>query len=598
MFGKQLHSFHIPVLGISFSIDTPTKVAKYGISSVVSIVDDELIEDMRAYHCEQNELEFQPIAKKEHDSRALRITSYLNTIKQVVESQINKVKGMDFSIGSDLRKYFEMLPKNSPIKQLFEKMLAEPNNSKQIQLQDELKELVEAGSIDVNIMAKVDNQQYTKSGEKMADEYSDALSALRGYANSDLSSSVIVSAGYNPKLFNYFEEFSDFYPTSLSILRKKIVLKVSDYRSAMVQGKILAKKGLWVSEFRIESGLNCGGHAFATEGMLMGPILEEFKNNRQSLRQELFELCNEMLKQKGKPHFSTMPEQKVTAQGGIGTAEEHETLLSYYQLDGAGWGSPFLLVPEATNMDDKTLFQLSTAKKEEFYLSDASPLGVPFHNFKRTTSDEQRKERIAKGRPGSPCYKKYLSSNTEFTDKPICTASRQYQDLKIKQLKASNIAAKELEKEISKVEEKDCLCEGLSSGVRINNKMAIPHKLSAVAVCPGPNLAYFTGVFSLKSMINHIYGNENLNNKLERPHMFINELKLYVDYLHKKIAECRDSISEKQSKYFDKFKSNLQAGIEYYKTNHRLTMELPINMKHLMSIDFQLKKTEITPVLV
>ena len=62
--------------------------------------------------------------------------------------------------------------------------------------------------------------------------------------------------------------------------------------------------------------------------------------------------------------FSEMPEQKVTAQGGIGTAEEHALLLEHYQLDATGWGSPFLLVPEATNMDDKTLFQLSTAKQE------------------------------------------------------------------------------------------------------------------------------------------------------------------------------------------------------------------------------------------
>lgn len=50
---------------------------------------------------------------------------------------------------------------------------------------------------------------------------------------------------------------------------KKVVIKVSDYRSALIQGKYLAKKGIWVSEFRIESGLNCGGHAFATDGYLL-----------------------------------------------------------------------------------------------------------------------------------------------------------------------------------------------------------------------------------------------------------------------------------------------------------------------------------------
>ena len=40
------HSFHVPVMGIAFTIDTPIKIAKYGISSVISIVDDIIIEKM------------------------------------------------------------------------------------------------------------------------------------------------------------------------------------------------------------------------------------------------------------------------------------------------------------------------------------------------------------------------------------------------------------------------------------------------------------------------------------------------------------------------------------------------------------------------
>ena len=40
----------------------------------------------------------------------------------------------------------------------------------------------------------------------------------------------------------------------------------------MTQSKVLAKKGIWVSEFRIESGLNCGGHAFAPGGY--APVLD------------------------------------------------------------------------------------------------------------------------------------------------------------------------------------------------------------------------------------------------------------------------------------------------------------------------------------
>lgn len=584
----QSHSFHIPVLGISFSVDTPLKVARFGISSVVSVVDDELLEDLRAHHCSQNNLEYIPISKKDFDFRANRTTSYLNMLKQIVDKQVIELKQLDFSADSDLRKYFELLPKAAPLKQLYEEMLVESDKAKQEELQNQLRDKLIVGAIDMNIMAKIDNPSYTKEGELLPDEYSDALSSLRGFAKSNLSSSIVISAGYNPKLFSYIENFEDFFPNETGTLTKKITIKVSDFRSAMVQGKILAKKGLWVSEFRIESGLNCGGHAFATDGLLMGPILEEFKQNRKALQQELFEMCNERLKANDQPLFTSIPEQRVLAQGGIGTAEENEYLISYYQLDGTGWGSPFLLVPEATNVDENTLKQISTAKKEDFYLSDASPLGVPFHNLRNTTSDNLRKERAAKGRPGSACYKKYLSSNTEFTEKVICTSSRQYQDLKIKQLKEENLPEAELLAKIAKVEEKECLCEGLSVGVRLNNDMNLPHKLSAVSICPGPNLAYFSGVFTLKNMVNHIYGIESLNNIVERPHMFINELRLYVDFLQKKIQECSDSMSEKQEKYFSKFKTNLQSGIDYYKTNHRLIMEVPTNIKHLLLIDLQL----------
>src|SRR5690606_22426871 len=99
--------------------------------------------------------------------------------------------------------------------------------------------------------------------------------------NSDLCSSLVLSAGMNPRLYSYLEQFEAFYPDENGELKKKIALKVSDYRSAFIQGKFLAAKGLWVSEYRIESGLNCGGHAFATDGYLMGPILAEFRDKKE-----------------------------------------------------------------------------------------------------------------------------------------------------------------------------------------------------------------------------------------------------------------------------------------------------------------------------
>ena len=44
---KNTHAFHIPVLGIGFTIDSPLKVAQYGMDSVISLVDDILLEKLR-----------------------------------------------------------------------------------------------------------------------------------------------------------------------------------------------------------------------------------------------------------------------------------------------------------------------------------------------------------------------------------------------------------------------------------------------------------------------------------------------------------------------------------------------------------------------
>jgi len=50
MINKPLHSFHIPVMGLSYTIDSPIRVAQYGISSVVSIIDDEIVEKMKNFY--------------------------------------------------------------------------------------------------------------------------------------------------------------------------------------------------------------------------------------------------------------------------------------------------------------------------------------------------------------------------------------------------------------------------------------------------------------------------------------------------------------------------------------------------------------------
>lgn len=560
----MFHTFHIPVLGLGYSIDTPLKVARYGISSVVSIVDDELAERMRKHHAHLHNEPYEPIKKNDNDCRALRITAYLNLLHKIVSDQVMEMKNQDFNEANELCKYFELLPACSEPALKYKIMRQTPEGKEKIKLQEALKRGIVAGRIDVNIMSKVDKANYLK-GQYLGDKNTDALAAMRGFANSDLDSAVVISAGLNPRLFGYMEELEGFYPAADGSIQKKIILKVSDYRSAMIQAKVLAKKGLWVSEFRIESGLNCGGHAFATDGFLLGPILQDFKDNRLALQQELSGLFNQALAAKAIAFPLTAPEQMVTVQGGIGTAEEHRFLMDHYQLDGTGWGSPFLLVPEATNVDEHTLKDLAEADESDFYLSNASPLGVPFNNFRKSTAERQRLERIERGRPGSPCTKKYLCSDTEFTDEPICTASREYQHLKIRQLKSLDLPEELLNEKIADVTEKLCLCTGLCNSAYLKQGMLQPREQKAVSICPGPNLAYFSRQYSLKEMVGHIYGKQDLLKGIDRPNLFVKEFGLYVEYLRKEINATFDA-SIKRAKYINKFYEQLTNGVDYYKS--------------------------------
>ncbi|GAB2977487.1 hypothetical protein GCM10027049_10790 [Mucilaginibacter puniceus] len=558
------HTFHIPVLGLAFSIDTPLKVARYGISSVVSVVDDILIERMRKFHTEKNREAFIPIDQKEPDFRARRITAYLNLMEKIVDSQFTSLKQEPFEPGSDITRYFELLPETASLKVTYNQMLEVPDETRKQKMQNELRWAMQKGAINVNIMSKVDKLNLNEDGGPLGDQFSDALSALRGFAQSNLRTSLILSAGMNPRLYSYLETFEDFFPDSDQKIKKNVILKVSDFRSAFIQAKFLAKKGIWVSEFRIESGLNCGGHAFATEGYLLGPILEEFKQKREEMIQELFQLYQSGLEAKGLSIINK-PAMRISVQGGIGTGKENSFLLNYYGMDATGWGSPFLLVPEATNVDEETLQNLVNAKKEEFYLSNASPLGIPFNNFRNSSSEKLRLERIVKGRPGSPCKKKYLVSNTEFTSMPICTASREYQKKKIDQLKSYNLQEADYQTRFDEITEKACLCEGLTTSVYQKNNMLQVKENKAVAICPGPNTAYFSGIFSLDELIKHIYGKFNLLSGIERPNMFINELNLYIDYLKKDVENHFKDLSDKKAKYFLNFKNQLQNGIAYYK---------------------------------
>jgi hypothetical protein len=556
------HSFHIPVMGIGYTIDTPARVAHYGISSAISLVDDILVEKMREFYCKKFDIPFQAITEKIDDFRAKRITAYLNLVDEIVRKKYDGLKDSLFQKGGELEKYMDMLPPFSVLRKRFDRLM-QNNNLKD--LQQWVRQHLPIGSIDVNIMTKLDRETY-RDKQKLPQEYNDAHAALRGFANSRLESAVVLSAGMNPRLYSYMEKFDDFFPDSGGKIKKKVILKVSDYRSALIQGKFLAKKGIWISEYRIESGLNCGGHAFATDGFLMGPILEEFRKNRQTLLETTHQIFAKALELKGKNVPSHPLEMLITAQGGVGTFEEHKFLMDHYGIDSVGWGSPFLLAPEVTNVDDETLELLSAAKEDDLYLSGISPLGVPFNNLRGNSKDAEKQRFIEKDRPGSSCPKKYVQINKDFGEKAICLASRQYQFLKLKELDKLHDKQDEKYKEaFDRIVDRACICVGLGTAALHKNSLDYTKEGPGVSVCPGPNMAYYSRKVTLKEMVSHIYGKTNVIERNDRPNMFLKEMGLYVDYLRNKIQEVAQPITEKNEKYFSTFLENIQHGIDYYK---------------------------------
>jgi len=554
------HTFHIPVLGTGFSIDTALRVGKYGISSVISLLDDALIEQIRRFHCEREGEAYEEIAAGDEDSRARRITAYLNLVDRLLGRQVATLQASPFEPGSQITRYYEMLPP-SPLRQAYEDMLASRDPRQKAEMQDRLRRMAVPGSTDVNIISKCDRDVY-RNGRKLPAEFSHALAALRGYANSSLRSSIVFSAGMNPRLYGYAAQFDDFFPDSQGVLEKKIILKVSDYRSAVIQGKFLAKRGLWVSEYRIESSLNCGGHAFATKGILLGPILEEFKRQKSRLTQQLHAVYVKALAENGRVPIELPYPVRVTVQGGIGTADENAFLLDYYGVDGTGWATPFLLVPEATNLDDEHVEKLAAATDGDVYLSNSSPFGIPFWNLRNSASEEDRRRRIGESRPGRACLKGCFRQNTEFTEASICTASREYQKRKLPGLPEEGLSPQQFSLVQQRVLAKSCICHDLGGGAIIRYGIdpdATP------AVCAGPGIADFSKIATLKEMVSHIYARAPLPTSPDRPHMFIREIALYADYLRDEIEWCSSGLLSRPENYFDEFRENLLGGIEYYR---------------------------------
>ncbi|MDX6180535.1 hypothetical protein SGQ44_00105 [Flavobacterium sp. Fl-77] len=594
---KPIHTFHIPVMGLAYTIDSPIRVAQYGISSVISIADDDLIEKMRDFYSKKFHFPYEEISHRFHDYRAQRITSYLNLVDQIVKQKFENFKKELAESKTAVENYMAMLPNTSDIKKGFQNLLEEGMSFRE-NIQNYIESHLSAGAIDVNIMTKLDKDNFEKEAQ-LPLEFNDAHAALRGFANSNLESSVVLSAGMNPRLYSYFENFPDFFPNENNQLKKKIILKVSDYRSAMIQGNFLAKKGLWVSEYRIESGLNCGGHAFATDGLLLGTILEEFKQKKEQLVHSSHDLMTKALEQKNLYTPDAPLPLKITVQGGVGTAEEHEFLLATYEIDSVGWGSPFLLVPEATSVDKKTRNLLINAKEEDLYLSQISPLGVPFNTLKGSTNEVLKQKRIYENKAGSSCPKRFLALSKEYDPKGICSASKKFQDLKLAELEniKDTITVSDFEKTKTSITEKSCLCVGLANASYLDNDIPIKGQAQGVVICPGPNMAYFDQEVSLKDMLQHIYGSKSVITTADRPNLFVKELKMYVDYFRKEVENIRGDITTLQLKKWNTFKTNLLSGIDYYQTMLATSLYFKNDLNTIIK-QFESYRLELTAIQI
>ena len=558
---NSAHTFQIPVMGTGHSVDTPIRVAHLGISSVISLVDDLLLEKVRKFYSEKFTLPYEPIPRSAEDGRARRITAYLDTVAEVVDIKMGKLKQQTFAESSEKRSYFELLPGASPLRVAYEKFVGLNEDDEKVRLEQELTEKMLPGSIDVNIMSKLDRERFDKNGESLGSEFTDAKAALRGFANSVLEASLVLSAGINQGLYTYMTKFSDFYHDVSGSIRKKVVLKVSDFRSAMIQGKFLAKKGLEVYEFRIESGLNCGGHAFPSDGMLLPVLLQEYKEKRDQLTGQFLPMVKKFYDKMGLEYKDSETQEPVmiTVQGGIGTYGEDQRMCDYYGMDMTGWGTPFMLVPEATPVDDTTRELLRKSTTEDVYLSFSSPFGVPFNNIHGSGSDLWQQARVKAGTPGSPCPKKFILTNTEFTEMPICTASTEYQTKKLAQIEEMEISEEKKAKLRNFVVVKHCICDHLGNGCLIDYGL-IDEARAPQSVCPGPNVAWFNRIYSLKEMVDHIYGRGECLTPAKRPHMFATEIDMYVGYFAERVDDCD---SPKAAKALVKYRNNLDAGMDY-----------------------------------
>ena len=153
-----------------------------------------------------------------------------------------------------------------------------------------------------------------------------------------------------------------------------------------------------------------------------------------------------------------------------------------------------------------------------------------------------------------------------------------------------------------------CTCVGLGTSALLAYNLDTKTEGEGVSICPGPNLAYYSKIMSLKSITDHIYGRANVISRTDRPNMFIKELQIYMDYLKNKLKDAQVSMTKKEEKYLKTFTSNMKEGISYYSSlfkdvkhsfeDKKLSVlkELELNANALQQIVEEIENLILVPV--
>ena len=100
-------------MGVSFTNESPLKIGRFGIDSVMSLGDDNLLEDLRKHWAGKRGDGFTPIAKNAPQARARRVQAWCDLVADELDAQMLHMRREPMMPGLDLWRYFALLPEGA-----------------------------------------------------------------------------------------------------------------------------------------------------------------------------------------------------------------------------------------------------------------------------------------------------------------------------------------------------------------------------------------------------------------------------------------------------------------------------------------------------